>query len=151
MGIEAVDQAASQAVQHGSWLTGAVWKLAGVVGGAGIAAALAAVIVMLMSKPRDNKEWAVAMISTIVSSLCGGAFLIRHYGLQVWMDDLFGTMGLLGIVFACGLPGWTLVRIVFNSLLASQNKTLPEVVQDVRGVIGGRATPATTDEPQEQL
>lgn len=131
-------------------MTSAVWKLAGVVGGAGIAAALAAVIVMLMSKPRDGKEWAVALISTVICSLCGGAGVIRHFGLQLWMDDYFGTMGLIGIIFLCGLPGWTLVRVIFNSLIASQNKTLPEVASDIRGVIGGRATPATTDDPQEQ-
>lgn len=41
--------------------------------GAGVAAGLSMLVVMLTKKPRTDQEWLVAIISTVVSSLCGGA------------------------------------------------------------------------------
>jgi len=40
--------------------------------GAGVAAGLSMLVVMLTKKPRTDQEWLVAIISTVVSSLCGG-------------------------------------------------------------------------------
>lgn len=121
------------------------WKLiGGAAGAAGLGAAAAAIVVMCASIPRTKREWAIALISTVMSSLGLGAFAILKL-------DMIGTvlrsgtdltlvvtlMGMLGIVFACGLPGWAIVRWVFNWLEKRRDKDLGEIVGEVRGVIGG--------------
>lgn len=59
-----------------------------ILGGTALATAagLAAIVVMLMTKPKTEQEWAVALISTLVSSLCGGAFVILKMGWIVWIQ-----------------------------------------------------------------
>ena len=42
---------------------------AAVAGGASV---LATIVVMVMTLPKNRSEWAVALISTVVASLCGG-------------------------------------------------------------------------------
>lgn len=92
---------------------------------------LATIVVMVMTLPRDRGEWAVALISTVVASLCGGAALIQYLGLANWMTTTNGTMALGGIYFSCGLPGWAIVRWVFNFIKKREGKDLVEVAADV--------------------
>ncbi|MFM9936982.1 MAG: hypothetical protein ACKVOL_12395 [Novosphingobium sp.] len=51
---------------------------------------LAAVVVMLMTPPRCKREWAVGLISTVVSSIGGGAAVIEHFGLRHWANSPIG-------------------------------------------------------------
>jgi hypothetical protein len=121
------------------------WKLLGGAAGAlGIGAALATVVAMCVTLPRSLREWAVALISTVVSSLGGGALVIVKFGLldelgksATELDLFVRLLGVLGIVFTCGLPGWAIVRWVFNWLEKRKDKDLGEIVGEVRGVIGG--------------
>lgn len=121
------------------------WKLMGGLAGAlGIAAALATVVAMCVSLPRTLREWAVALISTVVSSLGGGALVIVKFGLlaqllaaQTEVDLFVRLLGVLGVVFTCGLPGWAIVRWVFNWLEKRRDKDLGEIVDEVRATIGG--------------
>lgn len=121
------------------------WKLMGGAAGAlGIGAALAAVVAMCVTLPRSLREWAVALISTVMSSLGGGALVIVKCGLLADLGkaatdlDLFvRLLGTLGIVFACGLPGWAVVRWVFNWMEKRKDHDLGQIVGEVRGVIGG--------------
>lgn len=121
------------------------WKLiGGAAGAAGLGAAAASVVVMLMKQPRSPKEWAVALISTVLSSVGGGAYAILRFGLlgpvltaPNDMELVLRLMGMLGIVFACGLPGWALVRWAFNWMAKREGKDLGEVASDVRDMIGG--------------
>jgi hypothetical protein len=129
---------------------GVGWKLIGGAAGAvGIGAAAASVVVMCMSPPRSVREWAVALISTVLASVGGGAFVILKFGLLVPVlaantdiELVLAVMGMLGIVFACGLPGWAVVRWAFNWMAKRAGRDLGEVARDaaddVRGVIGGR-------------
>ncbi len=120
-------------------ITGAAAGAAGLtlLGGTALAAAigagLASVVVMCMMTPRSPKEWAVGLISTIVFSIGGGAAVIQHYGLETWALKPVGLVAMLGLVFACGLPGWAIVRWLFNYIEAKRNATLADVVRDVRG------------------
>ena len=102
---------------------------------------LATIVVMVMTLPRNRGEWAVALISTVVASLCGGAALIQYLGLASWMTTTNGTMALGGIYFVCGLPGWSLVRWVFNFLEKRKDKDLAEiaaeVADDARQIVAG--------------
>lgn len=107
--------------------------LGGTAVAAAIGAGLASVVVMCMMTPRSPKEWAVGLISTIVFSIGGGAAVIQHYGLEAWALKPVGLVAMLGLVFACGLPGWAIVRWLFNYIEAKRNATLADVVRDVRG------------------
>lgn len=120
----------------GAAAAGAVgWKLLGGAGGiVAIGAGLASVVVMCAMTPRSAKEWAVGMISTVMASIGGGAAVIQHFGLQAWANSPIGLVAMLGLVFACGLPGWAVVRWMFNYIAKRQNADLAEVVAEVRGV-----------------
>jgi len=107
--------------------------LGGTALAAAIGAGLASVVVMCMMTPRSPREWAVGLISTIVFSIGGGAAVIQHYGLEAWALKPVGLVAMLGLVFACGLPGWAIVRWLFNYIEAKRNATLADVVRDVRG------------------
>lgn len=108
------------------------WKLIGgaagvVAGGAG----LAAIVVMLMTPPRHAREWAVGLISTVVCSIAGGSWLLHWLG----MADLAqagptGLATLFGLCFACGLPGWALVRALFTWLDRRRDKDIAELAHD---------------------
>ncbi|WP_292041427.1 hypothetical protein [Massilia sp. UBA6681] len=112
------------------------WKLiGGAAGAAGIGAGLAAIVVMCAMTPRSPREWAIGLISTVVASVGGGAAVIQHYGLQHWGQTPIGLVGMLGLVFACGLPGWALVRWLFNYIAKRQGADLAEVVREAREVL----------------
>ncbi len=118
------------------------WKLIG--GAAGMAAGgvtLAAIVVMLMTWPKSFRELAVALISTVLSSLAGGAAVIIHFDLLrhvIGAPDLQTYVALiagLGIVFACGLPGWLLVRAGFKWMERRRDKDLAELADAIRGAM----------------
>jgi len=106
------------------------------VGGASAVAAggagLAAVVVMLMTPPRSPREWAVGLISTVISSIGGGAAVIEHFGLQHWVNAPIGLCAMGGLIFACGLPGWAVVRWVFNFIDQNRDAGIDDVAQKLR-------------------
>ena len=109
------------------------WKLIGGAAGAyGIGAALATIVVMCMTPPRSKREWAVGLISTVVLSIGGGAAVIERFGLQGWMTTLNGLMAVLGLVFACGLPAWAVVRWTFSWMERRRDKDLGEVMGELK-------------------
>lgn len=110
------------------------WKLLMWLAGMGaVGAGLAAVVVMCVTTPRDPKEWAIGLISTVVCSIGGGAAVVQYLGLQHWAHSPFGLVALLGLVFACGLPGWALVRAIFNTIRKREGQGLDDIVQEIRG------------------
>lgn len=109
------------------------WKLvASLASGGAVAIAAACVIVMSMVQPRTRAEWAVALTSTVASSIFGGAWAVHYLGLQNWIHTLLGAVMLISIVFACGLPGWFVVRVAFNWMQRRQDKEPGEVIADLR-------------------
>ena len=104
-------------------------------GAAGIGAGLSALVVMCMLTPRSPKEWAVGLTTTVISSMCGGAFVIEHYQLQSWMNSPTGLMSAIGVVFACGLPGWAVVRWLFNFIEKNKANDIAEIVKQVKDAI----------------
>jgi hypothetical protein len=112
------------------------WKLLGGLAGIGaIGAGLASIVVMCTMTPRCPREWAVGLISTVVASVGGGALVIQHYSLQEWAQTPLGLMAMLMVVFACGLPGWALVRWLFNYIAKRKDGDLVDVVNDVKGAL----------------
>ena len=112
------------------------WKLiGGAAGAAAGGAGLAAIVVMLMTQPRSPREWAVGLISTVIGSVAGGAAVVQHFALQAWMDSYVGLVGMLGLVFACGLPAWAIVRWVFTFIERRKDKDAAEVLDELRSKV----------------
>lgn len=105
----------------------ALYKL----GAFGFIAVLAAVVVMAMTLPKTVREFCVAMISTTVSSICGGAFVVRWLGIGDWANDDVGLIAIGGLIFVCGLPAWVFVRAWFKWAEARRDKDLGQLMRDV--------------------
>ncbi len=106
--------------------------IGGAAGAAAGGATLAAVVVMLMTPPRNVREWTVGLISTVVSSICGGAITIEHFELHHWAFSSIGLYAMGGVIFACGLPGWAVVRWLFKFIDPHRNASIDEVAKDVQ-------------------
>ncbi len=61
--------------------------------------------VVLTTPPRSMHEWAVGLISTVVTGIGGGAIAVQYFRLQEWVDSVTGLVALGGLIFGCGLPG----------------------------------------------
>jgi hypothetical protein len=109
--------------------------LGGLAASTGIGAGVATFVVMVMTKPNGQKEWAVALASTIASSLGGGAALIKYLGVERWANDAIGLMGLGGLMFFCGLPGWAIVRALFAYLDKRRDADITEIITDGAQVV----------------
>lgn len=114
------------------------WKLIGGLAGIGaIGAGLAMIVVMCLLRPRTQKEWIVGIISTVVGSVCGGAAAIEYFNLQHWTNSMFGLVAMIGLVFACGLPAWAIVRWTFNYINKREGYDIAEVVAEARKQVAG--------------
>lgn len=71
----------------------AAFKAAG--GAAAGGALLSAIVVMLMTPPRSTREWAVGLISTVVTGIGGGAIAVQYFGLKEWGIGLVALGGLI--------------------------------------------------------
>ena len=112
------------------------WKILGGLAGMGaIGAGLAAFVVMAMTKPKSDQEWRVALVCTLVGSIGGGAALVRYLGIQHWVQDPFGMVAMLAVVFSCGLPAWALVRAVFIFIDKHRDADIVEIVKDVKEMV----------------
>lgn len=112
------------------------WKLIGGLAGVGsFFGAMALFFVWCMNPPRSRKEMAMTLASTLISSACGCAGLVKFWGIEAWAQDGFGLLALGGLFFACGLPGWAIVRWIFTTLERRKDKDLAEVVTEVKGLL----------------
>ena len=117
-----------------SRVAGAIaFKAAG--GAAAGGALLSTIVVMLMTPPRSTREWAVGLISTVVTGIGGGAMAVQYFRLQEWVDSMIGLVALGGLIFGCGLPGWAIVRWVFNFIEKNRDAGIDEVAKEVREVL----------------
>jgi hypothetical protein len=129
---------------HASSLMNAAAASGGVkasVGGAaaftGVGVAGAAAVVMAVTMPKSKKDFLVALLSTLVSSFAGGAYVVVHHGLlaallgaQSELELYLSLLQLLGVSFVCGLPGWFLVQSVFAFMAKRKGAGLDEVISD---------------------
>ncbi|WP_196509106.1 hypothetical protein [Burkholderia pseudomallei] len=111
--------------------SGVAGAAAAVGGAAAGGATLAAIVVMLMTPPRKKREWAVGLISTVVSSIGGGAATIEYLRLYEWVHSMVGLCAMGGLIFTCGLPGWAIVRWVFNFIDKNRDASLDDVAKEV--------------------
>lgn len=131
-------ESAASAGAAASGSSHAVWIGAG---GAAGAVTLAAIVVMLIKRPRTAGEWAVALISTVISSLALGSWVVLWLGMHKGLHspDVIEAWGSLmvvgGVLFACGLPGWVLVRIAFNTMFKLQDGTAQDLRKAVKDML----------------
>ena len=111
----------------------AAFQAAGGVAAGG--ALLSTIVVMLMTPPRTHREWAVGVISTVVTGVGGGAMAVQYFGLQEWVNAVTGLVALGGLIFGCGLPGWAIVRWVFNFIEKNRDAGIDEVAHDVKEIL----------------
>lgn len=97
-----------------------------------LAVSLVVAVVLMMRFPPSPQEWIVALICTVVSSLTGGSFIIMKWNLHEWVCDIWGMITLSGFFFICGLPGWAIVRWIFNFINKQEGKTIVEVIKDLK-------------------
>jgi hypothetical protein len=105
------------------------------IGAFGFVAVLAAIVVMAMTLPKTVREFVVAMISTVVGSICGGAYIVSWLGIAHWVNDDFGLAAIAGIIFVCGLPAWLLVRALFVYAELRKDKSLIEMIGEVKAAV----------------
>lgn len=89
-----------------------------------------ATVVLMMRLPRSPQEFLVGIITTVVSSLMGGSFLILYFDLQILANSAYGLMVIGGLYFVAGIPGWALVRWVFNFIEAREGSTLLDIFRE---------------------
>lgn len=114
----------------------ALYKL-GVLGA--FAAVLVTIVVMAMTLPKTVREFVVAMICTVVSSIGGGAFVIRWFELQHFANDDIGVIALAGIIFVCGLPAWVMVRAWFVYAELRKNMSLIDMLHELKAVVWSKS------------
>ena len=100
-------------------------------------AILVTIVVMAMTLPKTAREFVVAMICTVVSSIGGGAFVIRWLDLQHYANDEIGVIALTAVIFVCGLPAWVVVRGWFAYTEARKGRSLLELIREVREAVKG--------------
>jgi hypothetical protein len=76
--------------------------------------------------PRSTRKW----ISTVVTGIGGGAIAVQYFRLQEWVDSVTGLVALGGLIFGCGLPGWAIVRWVFNFIEKNRDAGIDEVAKE---------------------
>lgn len=111
----------------------ALYKL----GAFGLMAVLAAVVVMAMTLPKTVREFVVAMVSTLVFSLGGGAFVVRWLDIGHWVNDVFGVAAIGALIFVCGLPAWVAVRGWFAYSELRKDKSLLDLIRELRAAAKG--------------
>lgn len=114
---------------------GALFKAYGAGLIIGLCIVLVYTVVVMTRMPRTRAEWAVGLIATVVSSLAGGSFLIVKFQLHAWTDDWYGMMALGGFFFACGLPGWAIIRWTFNFINQREGANIIDVMREVKDEI----------------
>lgn len=90
--------------------------------------------VVMTRPPRSSREWVVSLLCTLAGSFGVGGFVIAKYNLHVIADTWLGGMGLAGIIFACGLPAWAIVRFVFTEIdmREQQGQGIVQVIKEIK-------------------
>ena len=93
-------------------------------------------LVMSMTAPRSSRELIAALISTLTFSLLGGAVAIKQLGLEELVHgDMIDMMSLCALIFACGSPGWVLMRAVFNWTESRKDLEIDDLVKSAKNDI----------------
>jgi hypothetical protein len=59
---------------------------------------------------------------------------VQYFRLQEWVDSVT-VVALGGLIFGCGLPGWAIMRWVFNFIEKNRDGGIDEVAKEVEVVL----------------
>ncbi|MEF8717878.1 MAG: hypothetical protein V5B35_17810 [Candidatus Accumulibacter necessarius] len=93
-------------------------------------ALLATILVILMTTPRSTREWAVGLISTVVTAIGGVAIAVQYFRLQEWVDSVTCLMALGGLICDCRARALGLQRHREES--GCQNRRCRRAVMEAR-------------------
>jgi hypothetical protein len=116
-----------------------IWFWVGLGMLAFFAVSLAALMVMIATLPRTTREWATALTSTLFSSFGGGISVVLYFDLhrRLWsvhdVELVLAMLQITSVLFVCGLPGWVLVRIAFNTMAKFKDATGDAVYDALKG------------------
>ena len=106
-----------------------------------VAVSLAAAVVMIATRPRTTMEWATALISTVFSSFGLGITVALYFNLHVLLSSprdievVMAMVQIVSVIFVCGLPGWVLVRIAFNTMTKFKDKAGDDIYRDAKELL----------------
>jgi hypothetical protein len=130
---------AGHLAQAAAGMGGAAMKHTAIAAGGGLT--LGAIVVMSLTMPSKKIDFFSALISTVISSLAGGAYAVQKLGLldavvaSPTMTHLYIALAQVGgMFFVCGLPGWILVRGFFVWSEARKNKGIDVIIGDARSM-----------------
>ena len=126
-------------LQTGVMISGAVTKTAGTAIAVAGGTTLGAAVVMAATMPRRKTDFFLCIISTVISSLSLGSYVVLHFDLigdllsvatveQAYM--ILAQIG--GIFFVCGLPGWTIVRAFFGWSESHRKSSLTDIIEEAK-------------------
>jgi len=82
-----------------------------------------------------DRHATVVVINTVVTGISGGAIAVQYFRLQEWVHSVTVLVALGGLIFGCGLPGWAIVRWVFNFIERNRDTGIDEVAREVKKVL----------------
>lgn len=100
--------------------------------GAGLASSL---IVMVFLEPQSKKEKLLCFISTFIFAACLSSAIKVYYGFTI-PETFDGNIANAGLIIACGMPGWVIIRALFLTLEKMKGKDIGQIIAIVRGWFG---------------
>lgn len=139
---EARHAAEMGAAAYGAGKAGAGTALKYTFGGLLFAAVSSACVVMSVTLPKTRGDFFASIMSTVFSSMCGGAYVATKFGMvdallcaETDIGKMFALGAIVGVAFVCGLPAWALVRGLFVWTESRKNKGLDQIIHDAREAI----------------
>lgn len=71
----------------------------------------------------------------MVTGIGGGAIAVQYFRLQEWVDFVTRLVALSGVISGCGLPGWAIVRWLFNFIERNRDAGIDQVAKAVREIL----------------
>ena len=128
-------------LQTGVMISGAATKTAGTAIAVAGGTTLGAAVVMTATMPRRKTDFFLCIISTVISSLSIGSYVVIHFDLigdllaVATVDQAYMILAQIGgIFFVAGLPDWTIVRAFFLWSEKHRKSTLPEILEEAKKV-----------------
>ena len=130
---------AGHIAQAAAGVSGAAMKHTAIAAGGGLT--LGAVIVMALTMPSRKSDFFAALISTVASSIAGGAYAVQYFDMlsaviqaQTPLHMYVALAQVGGLFFVCGLPGWVFVRAAFVWSEARKTKGIDVLIADAKNV-----------------
>jgi len=107
-----------------------------------LAAVSSASVVMSVTMPQNPRDFFASIMSTVISSMCGGAYVATKFGMLETLESapnetarMFALAAIVGISFVCGLPAWAFVRGLFVWTESRKNKGIDVLIHDAKEAI----------------